>query len=264
MIAPLPPDERDPIRDAETALANLVATYEAIGLALEGAFRFDGEGYRGVLSAIQHGAGNFALVRNPGPRAARELAAIAGERPELFIYLLPSATGDSDAAAAESLRRAGFRLFAVQAVMARPAIPLELHRRSRMVEATGISPRIELMDFLTKQFFEYHPREFRMHLAVATARAEVCRLFEIRDRRLRVAGAMTTELQGAYGLYDLAVRDGYRGAGLGRELLNDLLSNIPERTRLVTLQCLRPLIPWYERAGFAPVGEMATFVRDEG
>ena len=45
----------------EAALANLVATYEAIGLSLEGAFRIDGEGYRGVLSPIRHGAGNFAL-----------------------------------------------------------------------------------------------------------------------------------------------------------------------------------------------------------
>ena len=252
--------ERDPLALRETALANLVATYEAIGLALEGAFRFDGEGYRGVLSPIQHGVGNFALVRNPGPRAARELAAIGRERPELFVYLLP---GESDAAASESLRRAGFGVFAVQAVMGRPPEPLVLHRRSRMVEAATLAARIELMDFLTKQFFEYQPRAFRMHLAVATARAEACRLVEIRDRRLRVAGAMTTELQGAYGLYDVAVRDGYRGAGLGRELLEDLLSLIPPTARLVTLQCLRPLVAWYERVGFGTLGEMTTFVMQE-
>lgn len=250
----------DPLETAEVALANLVATYEAIGLALDGAFRIEGDGYRGVLSPIHHGAGNFALARNLGAHSARELAKIAYEKPELFIYLLP---GDDETASSESLRRAGFRIFAVQAVMARSAEPLKLPRRSRLVEATSASARMELMDFLTKQFFEYQPRSFRMHLAVATARAEACRLFELRDRRLRVAGAMTTELQGAFGIYDVAVRDGYRGAGLGGELVEDLLTLIPEDSRIATLQCLRPLIPWYGRYGFEPVGEMTTFVLDE-
>lgn len=250
----------DPSEAAEIALANLVGTYEAIGLALDGAFRLDGDRYRGVLSPIQHGVGNFALARNLGAHSARELGRIARERPELFVYLLP---GEDEAAASEALRRAGFRIFAVQAIMARSPEPLVLPRRSRMVEATSASARMELMDFLTKQFFEFQPRSFRMHLAVATARAPECRLFEIRDRRLRVAGAMTTELQGAFGIYDVAVRDGYRGAGLGRELLEDVLAMIPESSKIATLQCLRPLMSWYGRYGFTPVGEMTTFVMDE-
>ncbi len=231
-------------------------TYEAIALTMEGAFRVEGEGYRGVLSPVAHGVCNLVFAHDPSPGAARELAGIAREKPELFVYLLPS----PDAPAyAETLRRAGFATHAVQAVMVRGTEPPP-PRRSRLVEAVTLSARVELMEFLTKQFFEFGTREFRGRLAVATTRAEACRLWELRERRLRVAGAMTTLLGGAYGLYDVAVRDGYRGDGLGSELVLDLLARTPPEARLATLQCARPLAGWYAAFGFETVGEMTTFV----
>ena len=116
------------------------------------------------------------------------------------------------------------------------------------------------MEFLTKQFFEFGTREFRSTLSVATTRTAVCRLWEIRERRLRVAGAVTTLLGGGYGLYDVAVRDGYRGAGLGSELVTDLLTRAPAEAKLATLQCHLPLLGWYEGLGFTSVGDMTTFV----
>lgn len=245
----------------EVALANVVRTYEAIALSLEGAFRIEGEGYRGVLSPVPHGVANMVFALDPTPSAAHELARIAEEKPELFVYLLPS---KGEPVYAETIRRAGFRVHAIQAMMVRPNAPYPTPtwgpRRSRLVEAETLSQRIELMEFLTKQFFEFGTREFRGHLAVATTRAAVCRLWEIRERRLRVAGAMTTLLGGGYGLYDVAVRDGYRGAGLGRELVMDLLTRAPAEARLATLQCHRPLLGWYEALGFESVGEMTTFV----
>lgn len=250
-------DDRDDL--AKAAIANLIGTYTALGLAVPESYPFSGDGYAGVLSPAPHGVANFAVLHRPTPEAARELAGLAAESPAFCLYLISDPERDPGIArrAAEIVRRAGFADPTPQAVMTR--LPHAVAPSESNVTEVGpeIGARDELTRLLARVFFEFAPEPFRDVLARATARAEGGRLFAWREGDEIIGGAMAHPAAEAWGLYDIAVTEPWRRRGIGARLVRAVAAEAPDGAP-ISLQCHRPLQAWYERLGFVAVAQMTT------
>ncbi|MEV6275981.1 GNAT family N-acetyltransferase [Nocardia sp. NPDC051832] len=74
------------------------------------------------------------------------------------------------------------------------------------------------------------------------------------DRLIGFARAVTDGVLRAY-LEDVIVAPGYRGQGLGSELVRRLLDELRE-IPVVSLFCGQDLVPFYEAAGFRPTRQV--------
>lgn len=256
----LPTHRREAAGDplGPVAIANLIGTYTALGLAVPGAFSFEGDGYSGVVSPEPHGVCNFAVVTKATPFGATELARLAGDSPAFCVYAVtdPKTNPTEAKRTAETFRRAGFGEPVVQSVMARepcPAAP-----EPSLLEVKAYAERHELAAFLARVFFEFGPEEFRAVLGQATADGEGARLFAWREGEETLGGAMASAAGGAWGLYDIAVRETSRRRGIGRRLVEAVAALAPFGSEAVSLQCHRPMTPWYAGMGFRPLAEMTT------
>lgn len=240
------------------AIANLRATYVALGLAVPGAYRLEGNGYEGVLGPEAHGVCNFAVVETISPATASELANVARESPAFCIYFL-APEGSENRSGAETLRRAGFGNPSIQKVLIREYCPTAPEAALDRIERA--EERRELSDLLTHIFFEFAPLQFRRVMAQATADAAGTQLFAWREGGEVLGGAMACATSETWGLYDVGVKEPFRGRGIGRRIVEGVANLAPYGSRFVTLQCHRPLAPWYKAMGFEEVAEMTTLTQ---
>lgn len=240
----------------QTASANLLETYFALGAAAPASTIRREAGYRICLSQANHPISNFAADLQLDANAAAKLAQIAAHRPSFHVYRLPT---DLPRHSAELLQQAGFRVGHTLTQMAWMPAAAEALEPPALAVAETTRERERIAGFMTEQFFSRQPHSFRRQVLDGTVRAGRLQLAGIEERGRIIGAVMLCRTPDSIGIYNLCVAASLRNRGIGREIVDTLkVLAIQERKALV-LQCEGALTPWYRKQGFNSVGFVEVF-----
>ncbi len=239
---------------AESANANLLATYLAVGRALPGAEIRKTPGYVALLSDLPHPSGNFAARLDLDPWCAAGLRDLAASRPAFQAVALP---GDGPAHLSELLRRAGFE--AVQTLLSLVAEPYSTPSDLDMTSAEGAEERLRAGRFMSDAFFFRESAPIREALAVGLAQTTALTASTHLFRERPVAAVALSRTEGMLGLYNVCVAPPFRGRGLGRNVVGWALAQAAAEHRSACLQCVPALETWYARLGFVRAGTITAW-----
>jgi ribosomal protein S18 acetylase RimI-like enzyme len=230
----------------------LLATYESLASAVPETKFEEKYGWRLVLGpedmSFCNCAGGFDLGAPDARRAVRELALKSIERPALVVY---SITGDQPETIPAVLEEEGFRTKHQLVQMALRPTPIE--PEADLKEAPNMILRRSIAMFMSTQFFSSSPREYRRKISQATA-ASNHRIFAYGHLHAPAGAVMTSESEESLGIFNLCVREGIRGEGLGTRMVKTLQAEAAEKGLPIILQCEAGLTNWYERLGFEKIG----------
>lgn len=238
----------------EAARANLLDTFLRLGRAVPGSRIEESEAFTSCVGPLDHPICNFAGQLRIDPWSARRLGEIAASRNTFNVYVMP---GDQPEHAGELLQRAGFErsyeLFQMLAEEPEPGPPIEMRPVTKAAE------RLQVAQFMSEQFFSRQSDAFRRRLAETTAEAAGLELFDLSERGRLVAAVMLGHAAGILGVYNLCVASSRRGRGIGRAVLDWVLTVARDSGRAVALQCSPDLRDWYGYRGFVASGRVSVY-----
>lgn len=239
----------------QTVRAVTVATYLGLVEPINGA-------------VISKPAG-FTLVRGPGAfsfcnfaaefdaenskDAVAALIEQSGECAGFYVFVM---TGDKPEDLSETLLAEGFELR--QELTSMVWEPVECQAGPSLDRVTDQNDRSFVTKFMCEQFFARLPIEAREAIAAATA-ASRNQIFKIGESETPQAAVMLVPGSGSIGLYNLCVRPGLRGQGIGKSVVESIKSGAAQNGIKVVLQCDRSLVPWYQGLGFQTVGSVRAY-----
>lgn len=244
--------ERAPLTADSQALVdhNLLETYARLGRAVPGATIEEKPEYLLCSGEFGHPVCNFAARLRLGPGTANELASIASQRLSFHLYRLPT---DEPQNIDIFLSAAGFE----DRHMLKQMVGSNCEGAEADIEwATTAATRLEVAEFMIRQFFAKKSADFRERLALTVALAHDLELVSLREGAGFVAAAMLCASERMLGFYNVCVSAPMRGRGVGTKLVNRLIHEANQRNLTPTLQCELQLAPWYKSLGFTECGEV--------
>jgi len=245
-------------REALQALSreNVAETYLKLGASAEGSMVALGPAFDMCTSNSGLSFCNFAvklrLDQHPGGvrMAVRELVSKALQQRAFRVFV---SSGDTPEDCRDQLVEAGFcvqhRLIELAALEPTGISSLDL------MECSTLQEREEITAFMAQQFFGKDPGLLRKHIELGTVRSGHS-LYRLELEGKLVGGVMLTGMKSAVGLYNLCIDRQFRRRGLGGQVVASVQRLASEMKLPVLLQCEPRLATWYERLGFATIGEI--------
>jgi ribosomal protein S18 acetylase RimI-like enzyme len=246
----------------------LLATYVGLASSVEGAEVIEREDWTLCLGPPEVKFCNFAAkfdIKSDG--SFRELLQIARSRstPEegcCVTFMVCGEDQPSDLAFRLALAGFGSRYELHHFVWSPQWPPAPAEPALRLKEATLLRERVKAAQFMAYQFFPHRSKRDREPMVEATVHSGH-RLFYLQDLPGRLTGAMMiSSTNEANGLYNVCVRGGNRGRGIGRRLVRSAQELAKAEGRPLYLQCTDDLMSWYEQLGFTELGLIVSVYED--
>lgn len=238
-----------PIEASPAWSQNVALTYTKLAQGMPGAIVDRGLSFWRAAGDFPHAGCNFAVGLEWGAEEAEACAFNAAPHPCFQLYEL-ARNRESEAA----LKAACWvRSYSLASLVAEPKTSGEVD----LIEAVTTREREAVADFMAVQFLSGQPERTRQVIANATASGEGFRLLTLGSGGPTEGAVMLHESGGCIGLYNLCVAESCRGQGVGRRIIDAVLSlaEVP-----VSLQCEPRLTSWYAESGFTDVGTVDAFM----
>ncbi|MCX7801171.1 MAG: GNAT family N-acetyltransferase [Fimbriimonadales bacterium] len=234
----------------ETApsLENLVETYLALALALEGTEVRRWRGGAAARNPAELPSTSFVISWSASAGWYDEARRQFGGWTPKLCYRVGPATGAED------------ELWQAQSLEMMESRGVDPNEPFTLLEDTLPSQREAAAAFMAEAFFAGQPSERREAIERATARAVRCRLYSLFESGRRIGAVMLHQTPSAMGLYNLCVAPPRRGRGLGAAIVRQVQSDACRAGLPVVLQCREELAPWYRRLGFRTVCRLDVLV----
>ena len=233
---------------ADPSIENLVETYAALALALDGTEVRRWETGIAARNPADLPSTSFVVSWADSPSWYED----AVSRFERWTPKIVYRVGD--------IGRATDELWHAQTLSLLESRLLDPEEPFTLVPEETPQDRAEVAAFMAGIFFEGQQPERRRAIEQATARALRCRLYSVLEGGRRVAAVMLHRTPGALGLYNLCVVPWMRGRGLGASIVRQVQTDASRAGVPVVLQCRAELVRWYRRLGFRTVAELAVLV----
>ena len=227
----------------------MMETYFCLGLAGSETGTYADDGILGCMSANNHPVHNFCFAVRPTTESVTRLRDLALIKPGYCVYMLPSLERPSHE---EMLTRAGFVQSNELHVL---TFPMSASTNWNSPEETftpvvGHAERLRFATMITALFFDNADPDFLSGLADVTASENGCELLAVHRASGVIGGIMLSRRDRTFGIYNIAVANRLRHRGIGTSMVRTLVKQGVAENRIVTLQCHKPLVPWYENMGF--------------